>query len=225
MSEDVVSIWRVQKTRYEPLALPPAFMQGPGKGRFDCPWSPVGYRVLYAAGTPNAAFIEALQRFRLDLAGIREVTESSPVGVPERDALRESLLAPSGYVEPGFEDSHKICSVQVRLQTSVANVTSSAVLERVRHELSEMLLESGLDDLDLSRVTSLRREVTQQVSFWAWQNGYAGISYVSRFGADLTCYALFEDRYELVGVPECIPVGKSDALLDAADTLRLHFMR
>lgn len=225
MAEDRLPIWRVHKTAYGSLSLPPIHTQGPGKGRFDCPASPVDYRVLYCAGTIQAAYIEALQRFRLNLTGIREVSESSPVGVPERDDLRDSLLAPIGYIQSDFVESNKVCTAEVSLHTSILRISSSRVIERIRHELTDELIDLGLDDLDLSEITRVEREVTQRISLWAWQHDYAGISYVSRFGADLVCYALFEDRYSLTTEPVCEPVKRSEHLLEAADTLRLHLPR
>ncbi|MCO5217165.1 MAG: RES family NAD+ phosphorylase [Thermomicrobiales bacterium] len=216
-------MWRVGRRTHDPFSLPPVHLQG--KGRFDSPELPASYRTLYCADSVRSVLVEVLQQYRLSLREIQRSADAAPMGVNERDDMRESVIAPSGYIPAAFLEDYRLCYSLIRCMDPIVNISSTRAIEQVRHDLVNEFIEHEIEDFDLSVVSSLDREVTQQISLWAWQQGYAGISYVSRFGADLTCYALFEDRYELIDTPECIPVGKSDDLLDAADTLRLHLPR
>ena len=64
--------------------------------------------------------------------------------------------------------------------------------ETLRRELAQALLNLGLEDLDLSGVVGPKRQLTQAIARWAYDHGYAGLVYSSRFDAALTCWAIFE---------------------------------
>jgi hypothetical protein len=77
--------------------------------------------------------------------------------------------------------------------------------EALRGELVQTLLDLGLGDLDLSGVVGPRRELTQAIARWAYNCGYAGLVYSSRFDAALTCWAIFEGaKLGHIGLPEAI---------------------
>lgn len=223
MSRTSEMIWRVDTTKHPPFTLPDWGRQG--KGRFDCPLTHDGYRVLYAAESPRAALFEVMQRYRMVLSSLRFVQDSSPLGVQERDDLRERLWAPNGHIPLAWIDERRLCSTGIESVDPVLAISSAEATERLRYELADDLLALEVDDLDVSELTSLHRDVTQRISLWAWTNGYAGIRYPSRFGTDLLCGAYFEDRFEITGDIDCQSIRNSEDLLYVADTLRLHIPR
>jgi hypothetical protein len=90
--------------------------------------------------------------------------------------------------------------------------------EALRQELATTLLALGLSDLDLSRVLGTRRALTQAIARWAYERGYAGLGYYSRFAASYSLWAIFEGAsFEPVGLPE--PIGPEDPDLVATASL------
>ena len=84
--------------------------------------------------------------------------------------------------------------------------------------MARNLLELRLSDLDLAGVMGPARTLTQAIARWAYERGYAGIAYRSRFDEKLTLWAIFESAaFEVAGVPE--PIETDDA--DLAATARL----
>jgi hypothetical protein len=72
----------------------------------------------------------------------------------------------------------------------------------LRHGLAQPLLDRGLGDLDLGGVVGPKRQLTQAIARWAYDHGYAGLVYSSRFDAALTSWAIFEGAaFEPVGLP------------------------
>ena len=53
------------------------------------------------------------------------------------------------------------------------------------------MLDLGLTDLDLSGVLGPQRRLTQALARWAYEHGYAGIAYPSRFDDALSLWAIF----------------------------------
>ena len=71
--------------------------------------------------------------------------------------------------------------------------------------MASVLLALGVTDLDLSEVLSRERRLTQTISRWAYELGYGGIVYRSRFAAASSLWAIFEGaRLEPAGVAEPI---------------------
>ncbi|MBI2940675.1 MAG: RES family NAD+ phosphorylase [Chloroflexi bacterium] len=94
--------------------------------------------------------------------------------------------------------------------------------EALRLELAEVLANLRIDDLDVSGVRGPRRELTQAIARWAYEHGFAGLAYRSRFDDSLDCWAVFEGaELEPVGVAEPLTPADPD-LLAAATLFGLH---
>jgi hypothetical protein len=93
--------------------------------------------------------------------------------------------------------------------------------EALRSELARTLLALGLDDLDLSGVVGPARPLTQAIARWAYERGYTGLVYSSRFAAALACWAVFEGAaFDPLGLPEPILPDDPD-LVEAAQLFGL----
>lgn len=77
----------------------------------------------------------------------------------------------------------------------------------------EVLIAHGHQDFDLAAATSNNRELTQQYSRWAYEQGYAGIRYCTRHTPDLSCWAIF-DGVDLIDIHDS-PLRVDDADLQA----------
>lgn len=168
--------------RPDPLALRP--WEFTGKERFDDPRR--RFRTMYAATQRLACYLEALAPLRPSprlIAAWRAMqgtVELYPRPRIPDDWLRQRTLA------------HFRVVGKVRLLDARA-IETCAVL---RTELAETLEALGLPDLDPSTLRGPQRGLTQAIAMWAFEHGYGGIAYRSRFDDGLAytldCWALFE---------------------------------
>jgi hypothetical protein len=168
--------------RPDPLALTP--WEFTGKERFDDPRR--RFRTMYAATQRLACFLEALAPLRPSprliaaWRAMRGTVQSYPSSRIPDDWLRQRSLA------------HFRVIGEVRLLDARA-IETCAVL---RTELAETLEVLGLPDLDPSTLRGPQRGLTQAIAMWAFEHGYGGIAYRSRFDDGLAytldCWALFE---------------------------------
>lgn len=175
-----------------------------GVGRFDDPKGE--FRVLYA-GDRRACFLETLAAFRPSLeliARLREVgagEETPPVSVPadwyQKRAMGQLRLAPG---------------------QRWLDLRATETREALRVELAETLVHLGLKDLDLSSVVGPRRQLTQAIGRWAFEQRFSGIAYESRFDHSLRLWAIFEGtRFDRVDLAE--PIVSDDPDLVAVAKL------
>lgn len=165
-----------------PLAFPP--WQYVGDGRFDALTRRSAYRVLYA-GDRRACFHETLARFR-----------------------RGRLPSPTNLNVPhDWFDRHLIGTLKLDESAGPQkwlDLTSPVTYYDFDELFANLLLARGITQFDLSTATSSDRLLTQAIGRWAFRNGYHGIEYLSRHGAGLTCWAIFEGTPFVVhdaGVP------------------------
>jgi hypothetical protein len=62
----------------------------------------------------------------------------------------------------------------------------------IRRALAADLVALGLSDLDNSDLLSGRRDVSQRIGRWAYEQGYPAVLYQSRWVPDIVCWAIFE---------------------------------
>lgn len=186
----------------DPLAWPP--WEYVGSGRFDDPAR--DFRVLYAAAQRRAAFIETLATFRPSLealAALQEVTGTEePLPVP--------------LVPPDWYRGRAVGRFRLAPRQRWLDLRSLETCEVLRRALAQTLLDLGLDDLDLSGIVGQRRQLTQAITRWAYEHGYSGLAYSSRFDVAFTCWAIFEGAvFDVTESPEPILPGDADLLATA----------
>lgn len=88
----------------------------------------------------------------------------------------------------------------------------------LRDVFAALLVDLGMGDLDISGVRGPSRRLTQAIGAWAYDEGYSGIAYKSRFDDDYVCWALFEGGASWVpaGPPELITRRDTDLRATAA---------
>ena len=92
----------------------------------------------------------------------------------------------------------------------------------LRRELAANCLALGLNDLDAAVLqASAPRRLTQRASRIAFQSGFDGIHYRSRYGHDVQNWALFEPFKLIPGL--CQTIGRNDPDLEQA--LAIHSLR
>lgn len=229
-SEKNTTFWRIVNKAYGPFTVPSRSFQG--YGRFDDPSAlrdpdDDGYGVLYVGETPEAAFIEMCGPLRPQLSALVAARASLLLDVRERESLQSDYAEP--VLGPDWYSEKVLGKAELRLHFPLFDLSKTSDIHLVRDELAELFMFMGLQDLDLSDLTSLNRRLTKAISRWAWARrdddgipSYSGIRYVSRYGADSTCAAIFEARFTVPGGVHTEPITPSTpAFITAAESLRL----
>lgn len=180
----------------DPLAWPE--VQFVGRGRFDDPRRT--FRTLYAAEQRRGCFLETLARFRPSLEALARV-----------QAVARSLEGPLhvAQVPPDWYRKRGIRAFRLLPDQRWLDLRAAETREALRGELAHTLATLGLPDLDISSARGPNRALTQALARWAYDRGYHGIAYTSRFDDHADCWALFEGAaFEPVGPPE--PISRDD---------------
>jgi len=149
--------------------------------RFD---DPAGvYRVLYASSQRLGCFIETLARFRVDVSFVADL------------ALMENGeddFTAFGTVRKAWLNGRCIGSTNV--EGVYADIYALGWVNHLRTKLAEVAVKLGIEDIDLSSLERAEpRRLTQQASRIAFELGYAGVFYHSRYGHSIENWAIFED--------------------------------
>ncbi len=225
-------MFRIARQPADPFSFPEwerAGIDGTFGNRFDDPWLLLGlplesrFRVIYCATQREAAFGETIARFRLSAT-----TRAALALIDDDEPLDESL---SGSVDPLFPEhgllrydwlhrrriGHSILQPTARF----VDLSHASTLAHLNEQLGPIAALQGVQDIDLSAMTSQARRLTQYAARYVHEQGFAGIRYSSRLGQNWECWALFEDRFaHSIGSP-----GFPHALVpDDPDLLRIAGM-
>lgn len=181
-------------------------------GRFDDPQSE--YRVLYASTTKYGACLEVLGEARLDS---ELVPGQDQIADDERDADFPSL--PPGQIPSSWITSRTLGKALWR--GSFVDLGHSTVLQWIKRRADVELKQHNLDRLD-SIAAAIRvarpRIFTQTISRWIYDEDtetYSGIRYLSRYGDDVTNFALYETRDG-----DCLALSTEPLAIDDPDLAR-----
>ena len=149
--------------------------------RFD---DPMGvYRVLYASSKRLGCFIETLARFRVDVSFVADL------------ALMENGeddFTAFGTVRRAWLKGRCIGSANV--EGEYADIYALEWVSHLRAALAEVAVKLGMEDIDLSSLERAEpRLLTQRAGRIAFELGYAGVFYHSRYGHSIENWAIFED--------------------------------
>jgi hypothetical protein len=187
-----------------PLAWPPRAVVG--DSRFDDPLK--RFSTLYAAEGRLACFVEVLAQFRPSLQTL--AAEQSLADT------REPRMRP--HIPRDWYDTRGIARLRVKPWQRWLDLRAIETREALRGEFAALILALGLDDLDVSGVSTSKRMLTQAVAGWAHANEYQGIVYPSRLDSTLMCWALFEGAV-IEPVPPIRPIARDDPDLRAVAKL------
>lgn len=216
--------WRVHP---EPASLPrrPRFEEGESAlNRFD---DPVGqYRVRYIASSLRGCLLEVLgASFRVRAAvedRLAAVTNADP-HVGDLIDREKKELEPAGCVPLQWLEAQWVARCHITADEQFVNVMDSGFLAaHNRHPRVRRAIDRHLGDrydLDAGTILlglELGRPVTQAVSAVLWDEGHAGIRYVSRLDIEEECWAVF-DRVP-VSFEVAVPLDPTDDVHRSAVT-------
>jgi hypothetical protein len=149
--------------------------------RFD---DPMGvYRVLYGSSQRLGCFVETLARFRVDVSFIADLALMEN-GDDDFTAL--------GTVRRAWIKGR--CIGTANVEGEYADIYALGWVSHLRTALAEIAVRLGMEDIDLSSLERAEpRLLTQQAGRKAFELGYAGVYYHSRYGHSIGNWAIFED--------------------------------
>lgn len=177
--------------------------------RFDDPSAEDGrpvkerFRVIYCATQRTATFGETIARFRVSLAllnALQNIDDDEPIaeslrGVVDPDDPRHGLLPADWRMRRRI--GHTMLEPSLRF----ADLNHPETMQSLRTALSALADRLGLNDVDLSSVTSPQRRFTQGIARYIYEQvdemgrpRFAGIRYPSRLNPEWECWAIFDGR-------------------------------
>ncbi len=154
-----------------------------GGNRFDDPEN--RYRVLYLAEERSTCFLETLAHFRPRTSYLAQL-RSMPAGDNKVDDPE------AGIVPGGWCQARRIGSMRLLLGQKWLDFRAPETWEHLRKEMAVELAVQGFEYLDAGDALSRTYTLTRLVSRWAYQQGYQGIAYSSRYDTRRTCWAVFD---------------------------------
>lgn len=177
-------LWRVGR-RVDPLGFPP---------RELCSWNhrfddvKRRFRTIYLAEQPETSLREVLADFRPDLEARRAFAEAMGA---------ESLAdLPDHAVTASWRREHLLAPARMVLEGTLVDLNELEVRAELEDRHAALLLEHGMEHLDLHEITSRRRTVTQAVPADLYDRGAAALRFPSRLDGK-PALVLFEGRGQL----------------------------
>jgi hypothetical protein len=190
-------LWRVGH-HADPLAFTP-FELCSWNHRFDD--RDRRFRTIYCSESPETSLREVLADLRPNLAAQQRFAEAMGPG-----ALEDLLGAP---VTARWRQEHLLASARMTLEGELIDLTEPEDRADLEKRHAALLLEHGLEHLDLHEITARRRVVTQTIAADLFDRGAGALRFPSRLDGQ-PALALFEGRAELV------ETGEPIALVDPA---------
>jgi hypothetical protein len=101
-------------------------------------------------------------------------------------------VRPVRHIPLDWCHTRRIARLRLRPGHQRLDLRAPETCEILRAELADLLVRLGLADLDVSGARGPSRDLTQPIARWAYDCGFAGIAYRSRFADSLDCWAIFE---------------------------------
>jgi len=161
------------------------------------------FGVLYASSQRLGCFIEILARFRADVSFVADLAlmengedDFTAFGTVRRAWLKER------------------CIGTAEVEGEYADIYAFGWVTHLRSALAGFAAKPGMEDLDLSSMKLAEpRLLTQPAGRIAFELGYAGVCYCSRFGHSIENWAIFEDWT----LSERFPIHQSNSRRIAED--------
>jgi hypothetical protein len=173
------------------------------------------FRTVYCAQLPETALREVVADFRPNLAARRAFLEAFG------DEARADLVAEP--VTAAWRREHVLAPAEARLEGPLVDLTDLGVRTELETRHILLLLEHGLDHLDVHEITTRRRAVTQTIATDLHDRlGAAAVRFPSRLDGN-PCLAVFEEHGELVaaGSPVALTDPAPDVLVQVCDEWEL----
>jgi hypothetical protein len=142
---------------------------------------------LDAAETRIGCFLETLAPWRRQSSVLLRLAL-----LPEGDAEIPQMPPSAGVIPANWHEQWLFGTFRLGRGQDWLNLRQLETRETLRHPLAPVLDRLGTEDFDLGDAVSRIRSLTQQIAALAYEAGFHGIVYHSRFDASVSCWAVFE---------------------------------
>ena len=162
--------------------------------RFDDPGHEAGhspeqqFRMVYCATERICTLMESCARFRQSLPFLGAFTD-------------DELSHLSGVIPAEWRLEHVMGHTRLDSALRFVDIAAMSTMSHLRDVMAKDAFELGLEDFDLSVVTGPHRKLTQHIARHIHEQvdtegrpRFAGIRYLSRFGDNKECWAVFDTR-------------------------------
>jgi hypothetical protein len=146
------------------------------------------FRTLYLAECGLTCLREVLADFRPNVAARQRHIERYG-SEAAADLVSEQITA-------SWRRQNVLASAILDLDGHVVDLTDLATRQQIEIKHAALLVEHGLDHLDLHEITTARRTITQTIAGDLYDHGAAAVKFPSRLDGG-NCIALFEGRGEV----------------------------
>jgi hypothetical protein len=155
-----------------------------------------------------------LADFRPNLGALRRHVERYGPG-----AVEDFATVP---VTARWRTQHVLAPVRLELAGPVVDLIDVPTRQEIEDRHLELLLEYGLQHLDLHEITTSRRKVTQTIAADLFDRGAGAVRFPSRLDGN-ACVALFDSRGSAIlnGALVALTDPPPDPLMDVAGPWRL----
>lgn len=177
------------------------------------------FRTLYCAEQPATSLREVLADFRLNLAEVEAFLDAFGP-----DAAAELVAQP---VTARWREEHVLAPAEARLDGPLIDLTDIEVRGELEERHRGVLIEHGLEHLDLHEITTRRRAITQAIATDVYDRlGAGAVRFPSRLDGN-PCVAVFEGHGELTaaGPPVALTDPAPDVLLEVCTAWGLELER
>lgn len=206
-------LYRLARSPAEPFAPPDwhrAHDDGTFGNRFDDPTAnqgaqrAEGFRSIYCATQRVATFGETLATFRPSpalLTHLVEIDDDEPLAVTLAGVV-DPEDPRRGLIPADWRLRRRIGQTVLDPTLAFVDIAAAESMQHLRTALAPLAARLGLDDIDLSALTSQQRRFTQGVARYVYEQRessgrpqYAGLRYPSRLNPHAwECWAVFDDR-------------------------------
>lgn len=197
-------VWRVGHISAPRDYVPHAYCSW--QHRFDDPQH--GYRTLYCAEQPITCLREVLGDLRPNTKARADFVEFQRSQGIHSDEVHQ----PASEVTARWRQENALAPGVVHRTGRLADLGNRRLLEQLATAHASLLDEYGMEQLDLTNVTSKNRRVTQEIGRDLYGRGAAGLLFRSNHDG-ARCIVLFEGRAEMRPRGRVIPMTQDHPAL------------
>lgn len=153
------------------------------------------FRTLYCAELPETCLREVLADFRPNLGAMRRHIERYGPEAAED-------FAPA-TVTARWRAQHVLVPLILQLDGPLIDLTDVPTRQAIEDRHVELLVEHGMEHLDLHEITTSRRALTQTIAAALFDRGVGAVRFPSRLDGN-PCVALFEKRGSVSAAGEAV---------------------
>jgi hypothetical protein len=155
------------------------------------------FRTLYCAELPETCLREVLADFRPNLAAMRRhIQRYGP------EAAEDFAPQP---VTAQWRRQHILVPVVMQLDGPLIDLTEVTTRQDIEDRHVDLLVEHGMEHLDLHEITTSRRVVTQTIAADLFDRGASAVRFPSRLDGN-ACIAFFEGCVAVCSAGSAIPL-------------------